>query len=55
MPYRFVAALLVLASIGFTAPADAARLGVEFRVNIETGGDQEAPAVATLANRGGTF
>lgn len=50
MPYRFVAALLVLASVGFAVPADAAKLGTEFRVNTETGGDQEAPAVATLAN-----
>jgi len=50
MPYRLGTALLVLATIGFTGTADAGKLGTEFRVNTETGGDQEAPAVATLAS-----
>jgi hypothetical protein len=48
MRHRFGAALLVLVSFGLAAPADAGKLGQEFRVNTEKGGDQEAPAVAVL-------
>ncbi len=50
MRHRFGAALLVFVSFGLAAPADAGKLGQEFRVNTEKGGDQEAPAVAGLSN-----